>query len=94
MTGAPENRRCPTCGGQLHPGVATIPFVLSAEQVMVIKGVPAEKCGDCHEPFMSGTITDEIMALLSQLQRLGSEISVVSFRDDAVIAYGVGKQTQ
>jgi len=84
MTGEPENRICPTCGGQLHPGVATIPFVLSENQVIVIKGVPAETCGDCHEPFMSGKITDDVMALVSQLKRLGSEISVVSFRDYAV----------
>jgi hypothetical protein len=64
--------------------VATIPFVLSEEQVIVINGVPAEMCGDCHEPFMSGKITDDVMALVSQLKRLGSEISVVSFRAYAV----------
>jgi YgiT-type zinc finger domain-containing protein len=84
MTGELENRMCPTCGGQLHPSVATIPFVLSDEKVIIIKGVPAEKCGDCHEPFMSGKTTDDVMALLNQLKRLGSEISVVSFRDYAM----------
>lgn len=84
MTGERENRMCPTCGGHLHPGVATIPFVLSADQVIVIKGVPAETCGDCQEPFMSSRSTDDVMALVSQLKRLGSEISVVSFREYAV----------
>jgi YgiT-type zinc finger domain-containing protein len=64
--------------------VATIPFVLSEERVIVIKGVPAETCGDCHEPFMSSKITDDVMALVRQLKRLGSEVSVVSFRDYAV----------
>jgi YgiT-type zinc finger domain-containing protein len=64
--------------------VATIPFVLSEDQVIVVKGVPAETCGDCHEPFMSSKITDEVMALVHQLQRLGSEISVVAFRDYAL----------
>lgn len=84
MTGERANRTCPTCGGQLHPGVATIPFLLSQEKVIVIKGVPAETCGDCHEPFISGKVTDEVMTLLSQLKRLGSEVSVVSFRDYAL----------
>jgi YgiT-type zinc finger domain-containing protein len=84
MTGERENRICPICGGPLYPGVATIPFVLSEERVIVIKGVPAETCGDCHEPFMSSKITDDVMALVSQLKRLGSEVSVVSFRDYAV----------
>ena len=84
MTGERENRICPMCGGHLQLGVATIPFALGEERVIVIKGVPAETCGDCHEPFMSGKITDDVMALVSQLKKLGSEISVVSFRDYAM----------
>ena len=84
MTGELENSVCPTCGGQLHAGVATIPFLLSTEKVVVVKGVPAKTCGDCHEPFMSSKVTDDIMALLSQLKKLGSEVSVVSFPDYAV----------
>ena len=84
MTGERVNSLCPTCGGQLHDGVATIPFLLGEAQVMVIKGVPAEICGDCHEPFLSGKVTDDVMALLHQLKMLGSEVSVVSFPDYAV----------
>lgn len=84
MTGELENSMCPTCGGQLRTGMATIPFLLSAENVVVIKGVPADICGDCHEPFMSSKVTDDVMALLNQLKMLGSEVSVVSFRDYAV----------
>jgi YgiT-type zinc finger domain-containing protein len=60
MTGELENSSCPTCGGQLHTGLATIPFLLSEEKVIVIKGVPSETCGDCHEPFMSGKVSDSI----------------------------------
>jgi hypothetical protein len=47
--------------------------------VIVIKKVPAEVCGDCHEPFMAGGVTDRVMALLNQLKSLRSEVSVVSF---------------
>ncbi|WP_089945857.1 YgiT-type zinc finger protein [Candidatus Entotheonella palauensis] len=64
MTGEPENHSCPNCGGRLHAGVATIPFILSEEKVIVIKGVPSEICGDCREPFMNGKVADDIMALL------------------------------
>ena len=84
MTGKLENSVCPTCGGQPEAGVATIPFLLSTEKVVVVKGVPSEICGDCHEPFMGSKVTDDIMALLSQLKKLGSEVSVVSFPDYAV----------
>ncbi|ETW92664.1 MAG: hypothetical protein ETSY1_42665 [Candidatus Entotheonella factor] len=84
MTGELENNICPTCGGPLHAGVATIPFLLSEEQVIVIKGVPSEICGNCREPFMNGKVTDHIMTLLNQLNMLGSEVSVVSFPDYAM----------
>jgi YgiT-type zinc finger domain-containing protein len=79
MIGERENSFCPTCGGRMHSGLATIPFILNHDRVVVIKNVPAEICDNCHEPFMNGRVTDEIMALLKQLQTLGSEVSVLLF---------------
>jgi YgiT-type zinc finger domain-containing protein len=79
MTGALANKICPTCGGELQNNIATIPFILNDDMVIVIKKVPAEVCGDCHEPFMAGGVTDRVMALLNQLKSLRSEVSVVSF---------------
>ena len=84
MIGEHESSFCPTCGGRLQSGVATIPFILHGDGVVVIKGVPAEICYNCHEPFMNGRVTDEIMALLNQLQTLGSEVSVLSFPEYAM----------
>ena len=79
MTGEPEGGSlCPLCGGRLRPGAATIPFVLG-ETVIVVKGVPAEICGNCHEPFTTGRVTDEIMALLTQLRTVNAEVSVVHY---------------
>lgn len=69
---------------QLHAGVAMIPFLLGAEETVVVKSVPTATCEDCHEPFMSSKVTVDIMALLSQPQTPGSEVSVISFPDDAV----------
>lgn len=85
MTGVLENKNCPLCGGQLHQDEATIPFILSNDMVIVIKKVPAEVCGDCHEPFMIGGVTDQVMTLLKQLKKLRSEVSVVSFPDAVTI---------
>ena len=79
MTGELEGGSlCPLCGGRLRPGVATIPFVLG-ETVIVVKSVPAEICGNCHEPFTTGRVTDEIMALLRQLRTVNAEVSVVHY---------------
>ena len=81
MTGAHEehNGRCPLCGGRLVPDQrATIPFILE-NTVIVIRDVPAEACANCHEPFMTGKVTDRVADLLKQLHSLKSEVSVVSY---------------
>jgi YgiT-type zinc finger domain-containing protein len=79
MIGKAENKLCPVCGGKLHSGVATLPFIFDDNIVVVVKGVPAEICGDCYEPFMAGQVTDQVMALLNQLRLLRSEVSVISY---------------
>ena len=82
MTGADANRKsqiCPSCGGLLADGKATIPFVTSKNIVIVVKDVPAEICLDCHEPFVRGRATDQVLALLKHLRSLKSEVSVVTY---------------
>jgi YgiT-type zinc finger domain-containing protein len=82
MTGEHANgKRCPVCGGTLEPGEATIPYVLRDQSVVVIKNVPAEICGDCHEAFTSGRVTDQIVSMVQQLKNLHSEVSVISYSE-------------
>lgn len=79
MTGRQEGiKRCPFCGGRLRTSQATVPFVLQ-NTVVVVKGVPAEVCISCHEPLMTGKVTDELTDLLRQLRAAGSEVSVISY---------------
>ena len=85
MIGEPENSICPLCGGRLQVDVATIPFILSNNTVVVIKGVPAEVCRNCHEPFVSGQVTDQVSTLLHQLKSLRSEVSVVTFSEPVAV---------
>jgi YgiT-type zinc finger domain-containing protein len=82
MVGVPEkDKRCPVCGGTLVRGEATIPYVLKDDTVVVVKHVPAEICGDCHEPFTSGKVTEQIVMMVQQLKELHSEVSVISYRE-------------
>lgn len=81
MTGGRVDNKCPVCGGMLDSGEATIPYILEGDLVVVVKHVPAEICGDCHEAFTSGRVTDQILAMLRQLKTLQSEVSVVSYTE-------------
>ena len=73
-----KNSRCPLCGGRMKRGVATIPFILR-NTVIVVKDVPAEICSNCHEPYMTGKVTDRITVLLNRLRSLPAEVSIVSY---------------
>jgi YgiT-type zinc finger domain-containing protein len=71
-------KRCPLCGGEMHDGVTTIPFLIG-QKVMVIKDVPAEICSDCGEAYMKSSVVDKIESVLDRLEELHSEMSVVHY---------------
>ena len=82
MTGVHANTKdkiCPSCGGLLEDGKATIPFITSRNIVIVVKDVPAEICLDCQEPYVRGNATDQVLSLLKHLKSLKSEVSVVTY---------------
>ena len=60
--------------------MATIPFVLP-NTVVLIKDVPAEICRSCHEPYMTGRVTDKITVLLNQLRAFRAEVSIISYSE-------------
>ena len=86
MIGEFEGKICPICGGPLQHQISTVPFILKHNSVVVIKGVPAEVCADCHEPFLTGQAVDQVAEILRQLRSLSSEVSVVTY-PETVPAY-------
>ena len=81
MAGEVEERSsCPLCGGRLKSGISAVPFVFEGT-VIVVKDVPAESCRSCHEPYVSGKVTDKLTSLLTRLKALRTEVSIVSYTD-------------
>lgn len=74
--GAPKP--CPLCGGQLFVDLATMPFVLG-KNVVVIKQVPAEVCDTCGESFLHAEATDVVTALLEKALASSAEVSLMTF---------------
>ena len=82
MTGKKEKsreKRCPLCGGGMHDGDSVIPFLIR-DKIIIIKGVPAEICLDCGEPYMKSSVISQIESLLDKLDDLQSEVSVVLYK--------------
>ena len=82
MIGEQESDRCYFCGGKLKAQRATIPFVMNGS-VVVIKNVPAFVCTQCGEAIMDSPIARRVDEMLKQVYRIGSEVSVLMFSDEA-----------
>ena len=76
---------CPLCGGPLEAGMATIPFLLG-NNVVVIRDVPADICAQCHEPFMTTEAASIVSHLLEQARMLPAEVAVASYQDARISA--------
>lgn len=66
------------CGGALHDGVTTIPFLIG-EKVAVIKNVPAEICSDCDGAYVKSSVVGKIESILNRLEELNFEMSVIHY---------------
>ncbi|MDD5309292.1 MAG: type II toxin-antitoxin system MqsA family antitoxin [Deltaproteobacteria bacterium] len=82
MTGKREHSfkgKCAVCGGALGKGRADIPFA-TGQGLLLVKGVPAEICGDCGEPYLKGPVVDRVGEIVREFDRLDTEVSVVRYR--------------
>jgi YgiT-type zinc finger domain-containing protein len=55
MTGKHDKKHemgiCPLCGGELYPGTTIMAFDNEHEQVIVVRGIPADVCAQCTEAY-------------------------------------------
>ncbi len=70
---------CAICGGRLSHGTTNIPFV-RGDRMFLVKGVPAEVCGDCGEAYLDGPTVDRTLAMVKGLEDANAEISVARYR--------------
>lgn len=78
MIGKQENSRCYFCDGIVEAGVATVPFTVDSN-VVIVKHVPARICAQCGEVTLGSEVASVIDRLLKQTQQVGLEVSVVSY---------------
>jgi len=69
---------CPLCGGELTLLTTTLPVKEDNDRIVIIKGVPLLKCGDCHEYLIDDAVREKVDATLSGAS-LTSEVEVLSY---------------
>lgn len=66
---------CVLCGGNLEK--STTEFIEKQDNyIVVIENIPCEKCAQCGETYFSDIVAQNIENILSQIQRISSELTV------------------
>lgn len=66
---------CVLCGGNLEQ--STTEYIEKQDNyIVVIENIPCEKCIQCGETYFSDTVAQNIENILSQIQRISSELTV------------------
>ena len=71
---------CFKCNGKLIE--KKVNYVVDLENtIIIIKGVPANVCIECGEQYFSDEISENIEKIVSQLQELAAEVTIVNYKD-------------
>ena len=62
--------------GETHAGHATV-TLHRADTTVVIKQVPADVCDACGDYYLSGSMTERVMAAAEDALRKGAEVEVL-----------------
>ena len=66
---------CAFCGGTLKES-KTEYIEKQDNYIVVITNIPCEECQQCGETYFSGDVVEKIEAILAEIQRISSELTV------------------
>ena len=60
--------RCDLCSGELKPGKTTLE-IWRGEDLILIKDVPADACRQCHEAYISASVSERLDQFMAEYQQ-------------------------
>lgn len=71
--------KCGLCRhGETRPGYVTV-TLQRGETTVILKGVPAEVCGNCGEYYLSDDVTGQVMERAEAAVASGAEVEILRF---------------
>ena len=61
--------RCRICGGRLEPRTSDLPFQLSDTTIVVIRGLPVNRCIQCQDTELEHSVMLRVEQLLTSVNR-------------------------
>jgi YgiT-type zinc finger domain-containing protein len=69
---------CRTCGGKLEKLVTNLPFKISYDSIVIIKGLPVLQCQNCSEYLIEDEVMERVDSILSKIDKT-AELEVFSY---------------
>ena len=69
---------CHNCGGKLEKLVTNLPFKVSYDCIVIIKGLPVLQCHNCNEYVIEDTVMEKVDSILSNIDTT-AELEVLSY---------------
>jgi YgiT-type zinc finger domain-containing protein len=69
---------CHNCGGKLDKLVTNLPFKLSGDSIVIIKGLPVLQCRNCSEYLIEDMVMEKVDSILSKIDKT-TELEVLSY---------------
>ncbi|HVN86361.1 MAG TPA: YgiT-type zinc finger protein [Candidatus Binatia bacterium] len=70
--------KCAVCSGLMKPVTTSLPFKLSDERIIILKGIPVLQCGSCAESLLEDAVMARADAMLGKLDG-GAELAVIRY---------------
>jgi YgiT-type zinc finger domain-containing protein len=69
---------CHNCGGKLEKLVTNLPFKISHDSIVIIKGLPVLQCRNCSEYLIEDMVMEKVDSILSKIDKT-TELEVLSY---------------
>lgn len=69
---------CHNCGGKLEKLVTNLPFKISYDSIVIIKGLPVLQCQNCSEYLIEDMVMEKVDSILSKIDKT-TELEVLSY---------------
>lgn len=69
---------CHNCGGKIEKLVTNLPFKVSCDSIVIIKGLPVLQCRNCGEYLIEDMVMEKVDRILSKIDK-ATELEVLSY---------------
>ncbi len=69
---------CHNCGGTLEELITNLPFKVSYDCIVIIKGLPVLQCQNCNEYVIKDAVMEKLDVILDNIDT-SAELEVLSY---------------